>query len=147
MFRGWCRLPLSSHREPGEAAAQLTPDSTFDGNGLKVDVATRVTESANTPVSVTLKASKVWASAASSRDATFVIRRDRSASDAGADDFLLDPASIVITAGAREGTATLKVVADDEDERSEALVLVAVADDGDEAGELTFTLWDASVPL
>ena len=90
---------------------------------------------------------KVWASAASSRDATFVVRRDRSASDAGADDFILEPASIVIAAGAREGTATLKVVADDEDERSEALVLVAVTADGDEAGELAFTLWDASVPV
>ena len=90
---------------------------------------------------------KVWASAASSRDATFTVRRDRSASDAGADDFILEPAAIVIAAGAREGTATLKVVADDEDERSEALVLVAVAADGDEAGSLTFTLWDASVPV
>ena len=41
----------------GEAAAQLTADSTFDGNGLKVDVAERVAEGANTPITVTLKAS------------------------------------------------------------------------------------------
>ena len=42
----------------GEAAAQvLTPDSTFDGNGLKVDVAARVTEGASTTITVTVKAS------------------------------------------------------------------------------------------
>ena len=90
---------------------------------------------------------KVWASAASSRDATFVVRRDRAASDAGEDDFILEPASIVIEAGAREGTATLKVVDDGLDERSEALVLAATAAGGDEVGSLVFTLWDAAVPV
>ncbi|MDE0194747.1 MAG: hypothetical protein OXP08_04295 [bacterium] len=88
---------------------------------------------------------KVWASAASSRDATFVVRRDRAASDAGEDDFILEPASIVIEAGAREGTATLKVVDDGLDERSESLVFVATGAGGDETGLLTFTLWDAAV--
>ena len=41
----------------GEAAAQLTADSTFDGNGLRVDVAERVAEGANAPIAVTLRAS------------------------------------------------------------------------------------------
>ena len=41
----------------GEAAAQLTPDDTFDGNGLKVDVAAQVTEGASAAITVTLKAS------------------------------------------------------------------------------------------
>ena len=90
---------------------------------------------------------KVWASAASSRDATFVVRRDGSASAAGEDDFILEPASIVIEAGAREGTATLKVVDDGLDERSESLVLVVTAAGGDDVGSLAFTLWDASVPM
>ena len=90
---------------------------------------------------------KVWASAASSRDATFVVRRDRAASDAGEDDFILEPASIVIKAGAREGTASLKVVDDGLDERSEALVIEATAAGGDDVGSLAFTLWDASVPM
>ena len=90
---------------------------------------------------------KVWASAASSRDATFVVRRDRAASDAGEDDFILEPASIAVEAGAREGTATLKVVDDGLDERSEALVLAATAAGGDDVGSLTFTLWDAAVPV
>jgi len=90
---------------------------------------------------------KVWASAASSRDATFVVRRDRAASDAGEDDFILEPASIVIKAGAREGTAALKIVDDGLDERSEALVLAATAAGGEEVGSLVFTLWDAAVPV
>ena len=41
----------------GEAAAQLTADDTFHGNGLKVDVEERVTEGANATIAVTLKAS------------------------------------------------------------------------------------------
>ena len=41
----------------GEAAAQLTPDNTFDGNGLKVDVAARVAEEASATITVTAKAS------------------------------------------------------------------------------------------
>ena len=40
-----------------EAAAQLTADSTFDRNGLKVDVAERVTEGASATITVTVKAS------------------------------------------------------------------------------------------
>ena len=87
------------------------------------------------------------ASAASSRDARFVVRRDRAASDADEDDFILEPASIVIKAGAREGTASLKVVDDGLDERSEALVIEATAAGGDDVGSLAFTLWDASVPM
>ena len=90
---------------------------------------------------------KVWASAASSRDAVFVVRRGGSDSVADEDDFTLDPTSIVIEAGAREATATLKVADDGVDERSETLVLVAVAADGGEVGSLMFTLWDAAVPF
>ena len=41
----------------GEAAAQLIADTTFDGNGLKVDVASRVTEGGSTTITVTVKAS------------------------------------------------------------------------------------------
>ncbi len=41
----------------GEAAAQLTPDNTFDGNGLKVDVAARLAEGTSATITVTAKAS------------------------------------------------------------------------------------------
>ena len=90
---------------------------------------------------------KVTADATVSRDATFTIRRDQAASEAGDDDYTLAPSSIVIAAGKTEGTAVLTVADDDLDERSEALVLVVTAAGGDDVGSLAFTLWDASVPV
>ncbi|MCY4510435.1 MAG: hypothetical protein OXG35_26280, partial [Acidobacteria bacterium] len=89
----------------------------------------------------------VTADAAASRDATFTVRHDPAAGDAGDDDFTLEPASIVITAGETEGTAMLTVADDGDDEHSEALVLIATAVGGDDVGTLEFTLWDASVPV
>ena len=41
----------------GEAAAQLTPDNTLDGNGLKVEVAAQVAEGTSTTIAVTVRAS------------------------------------------------------------------------------------------
>ena len=90
---------------------------------------------------------KVTADATVSRDAAFTVRRDPAASDAGDDDFTLEPSSIVIAAGATEGTATLTVADDGEDEHSEALVLLVTAAGGNDVGSLAFTLWDASVPM
>ena len=90
---------------------------------------------------------KVTADRTASSDATFIVRRDRAASDAGDDDFTLEPASIVIKAGATEGTAMLTVADDGLDERSEALVLLVTTAGGDDVGSLAFTLWDASVPM
>ncbi len=90
---------------------------------------------------------KVTADASASRDATFTVRPDPAASDADDDDFTLEPAAIVISAGATEGTAMLTVADDGEDERSEALVLLVTAAGGDDVGSLAFTLWDASVPV
>ena len=89
---------------------------------------------------------KVTASTATASDAAFTLRRDRAASDAGDDDFTLEPASIVIAAGATEGTAVLTVAEDGVDEGPEALVLFAATAGGGEVGSLTFTLWDAAVP-
>ena len=89
---------------------------------------------------------KVTASTATAADAAFILRRDRAASDAGDDDFTLEPGSIVIAAGATEGTAVLTVADDGVDERSEALVLFAETAAGDDVGSLTFILWDAAVP-
>ena len=90
---------------------------------------------------------KVTADATVSRDATFTIRRDRAASEAGDDDYTFAPSFIVIAAGATEGTAVLTVADDDLDERSESLVLFVTAAGGDDVGSLTFTLWDATVPM
>ncbi len=90
---------------------------------------------------------KVTADATVSQDATFAVRRDPAASGADDDDFTLEPGSIVIAAGATEGTAMLTVADDRLDERSEALVLVVTAAGGDEVGSLAFTLWDVSAPM
>jgi len=88
----------------------------------------------------------VTADRTASRDATFTVRRDQ-ASEAGDDDFTLEPSAIVIRAGETEGVATLTVADDGVDERSETLVLLVAEAGGDEVGSLEFTLWDASVPV
>ena len=89
---------------------------------------------------------RVTADATAPRDVAFIVRRG-AASEAGDDDFTLAPSSIVITAGATEGTARLTVADDGDDERSEALVLLISTAGGDDVGSLAFTLWDASVPI
>ena len=89
---------------------------------------------------------RVTADATASVDVAFSIRRDGAASDADADDFTLAPSSIVIRAGATEGTAMLTVADDGVDEHSEALVLFVSTAGGDDVGLLAFTLWDAAVP-
>ena len=89
---------------------------------------------------------RVTADATASRDVAFIGRRG-AASEAGDDDFTLSPTSIVIRAGATEGTAMLTVTDDGVDERSEALVLFVSTAGGDDVGSLAFTLWDASVPI
>ena len=89
---------------------------------------------------------KVTASAAAAADAVFTLRRDRAASAAGDDDFTLEPASIVIRAGAAEGSAVLTLADDGAGEGSETLVLFAETAAGDEVGSLAFTVWDAAAP-
>ncbi|MCY4510543.1 MAG: hypothetical protein OXG35_26825 [Acidobacteria bacterium] len=139
-------------------AATITVTATDSASGAIATVSSGVTVSAAV-VTYTLSGPadpnlvegrsyelKVTASAAATTDAAFTLRRDRAASDAGDDDFTLEPASIVITAGAIEGTAVLTVADDGVDEGSEALVLFAVTAARDEVGSLTFTLWDAAVP-
>ena len=139
-------------------AATITVTATDSASGAIATVSSGVTVSAAV-VTYTLSGPtdpnlvegrsyelKVTASTAATTDATFTLRRDRAASDAGDDDFTLEPASIVITAGATEGTAVLTAMDDGLDEGSEALVLFAETAGGDEVGSLTFTLWDAAVP-
>ena len=139
-------------------AAAITVTATDSASGAIATVSSDVTVSAavvtytlSGPVDPNLVEGRsyelrVTASAAATTDATFTLRRDRAASDAGDDDFTLEPASIVIAAGATEGTAVLTVADDGVDEGSEALVLFAVTAARDEVGSLTFTLWDAAVP-
>ena len=140
-------------------AATITVTATDSASGAIATVSSGVTVSAAV-VTYTLSGPadpnlvegrsyelKVTAGTAAATDATFTLRRDRAASDADDDDFTLEPASIVIRAGATEGTAVLSATDDGLDERSEALVLFAETAAGDEVGSLTFTLWDAAVPV
>ena len=53
----WAVLAVVFALGGGEAAAQLTPDNTFHGNGLKVEVPAQVAEGTSATIAVTLKAS------------------------------------------------------------------------------------------
>ena len=83
----------------GEAAAQLTADSTFADNGLKVDVAAQVTEGANAPITVTLKAS-VAAGTESATPVTVTVDVERHGSEGAtseASDVSLNPGTATLT--------------------------------------------------
>ena len=85
---------------PGEAAAQLTPDNTLDDNGLRVDVDAQVTEGANTPVSVTLKASVPDGTASATPvTVTVEVEPKGSSEDATAEaaDVSLNPGTAILT--------------------------------------------------
>ncbi|MCY4508254.1 MAG: hypothetical protein OXG35_15055 [Acidobacteria bacterium] len=89
------------------------------------------------------------ASSAVQADTRVEIKRDAAASDAGEDDYSVEP--IVIETGETTGTTMLMVTADDLPDggtgtnRGETLVLFGSVD-GIEIGDLTFTIWDAAVP-
>ena len=82
-------------------------------------------------------------------DTTVEIRRDAAASEADTNDYDVEP--IVIAVGETTGTTTLMVTDDDLPDggtgtnRGETLVLFGSVD-GIEIGELTFIIWDATVP-
>ena len=124
-----------------EAAAQLTADDTFDGNGLKVDVAARVAEGADAVVTVTLRAS-VAAGTASTTSVTVTVAAEPHGS-AGATS---EPADVSLNPGAatlafpanttgsavtREVSGTVLLqTSHDPDAEDEAVVLAASASGG-----------------
>ena len=82
----------------GEAAAQLTPDNTLDGNGLKVEVAEQVAEGASTTITVTLKAS-VDANTASATPVTVSVSVEpKGQNDATSEstDVILNPGTVTL---------------------------------------------------
>ena len=82
-----------------EAAAQLTADSTFDGNGLRVDVAAQVAEGANAEMAVSLKAS-VAAGTESATAVTVTVDVERHGSEGAtseAGDISLNPGTATLT--------------------------------------------------
>ena len=96
-----------------------------------------------TPGSVMLT---VMASDAVAADTEVMIMRDRGASEATDDDFMLDPAMITIMAGEMMGSTMLTATADEMDERMEELVLYAMVDGMEAEGDVHLHIWDAAVP-
>ena len=88
----------------------------------------------------------VTASAAVPADTEVMIMRDRGASTASAEDFMLEPMMITIMAGEMMGTTMLTATADDMDEQMEELVLFATVDGMEAYGEVKLYIWDAAVP-
>ena len=125
----------------GEAAAQLTPDNTFHGNGLKVEVARRVAEGASTTIAVTLKASVV-ASTPSTTSVTVTValepkpRHDATNEDT---DVVLNPGTAMLDFPANttssvvthevSGTIRLQTI-HDPDAEDETIVLAIEASGG-----------------
>ena len=88
----------------------------------------------------------VTASAAVSADTEVMIMRDRGASTASAEDFMLEPMMVTIMAGEMMGTTMLTATADDMAEQMEELVLFATVDGMEAYGEVKLYIWDAAVP-
>ena len=88
----------------------------------------------------------VTASAAVPADTEVMIMRDRGASTASSEDFMLEPMMITIMAGEMMGTTMLTATADDMDEQMEELVLFATIDGMEVYGEVKLYIWDAAVP-
>ena len=88
----------------------------------------------------------VTASAAVPADTEVMIMRDRGASTASSEDFMLEPMMVTIMAGEMMGTTMLTATADDTDEQMEELVLFATIDGMEVYGEVKLYIWDAAVP-
>ena len=92
----------------------------------------------------------VTANRAVTDDVTVTLMRDRAASSADDDDFMLDPEAITIMAGETMGSTMVTAVEDDMmesvDDMPEELVLYAMAGDVQVEGEVRLYLWDAAVP-
>ena len=88
----------------------------------------------------------VTASAAVPADTEVMIMRDRGASTASSEDFMLEPMMVTIMAGETMGTTMLTATADDMDEQMEELVLFATVDGMEVYGEVKLYIWDAAVP-
>ena len=126
----------------GEAAAQLTPDDTFHGNGLKVDVAEEVNEGASATIAVTLKASVAAGTASATGVTVTVVAESHGRHDATNEDndvvlnpgttTLSFPANTTGSAVTREvsGTILLQTL-HDPDAEDEKVVLAISASGGD----------------
>ena len=124
----------------GEAAAQLTPDNTLDGNGLQVEVATQVAEGASTAIAVTMKASVAANTPATPVTVTVSIEpHGRHGATSESTDVILNPgtATLVFPANTTGGAVTREVsgtiplqTIHDPDAEDEDIVLAVEASGG-----------------
>ena len=125
----------------GEAAVQLTPDNTFDGNGLKVDVAARVAEGTSATITVAAKAS-VPADTASATPVTVTVTVEPHGAHGATSettDVILNPGTMTLTFPANttggavthevSGTIPLQTI-HDPDAEDETVVLAISASGG-----------------
>ena len=122
----------------GEAAAQLTADDTFHGNGLKVDVAQRVTEGANATIAVTLKASVAANTASTAVTVSVEVWHGAEDATSEAADVSLNPGAATLTflanttgsAVTREVSGTILLQTNHDPDAEDETVVLAISASG-----------------
>ena len=144
-------VEILEQTNPREASILFTVDVGFEALTIELSAPsaeTNLVEGGRTHANGTLGTVTVTATANRpvTNETTVMLRRDRTASSAGDDDFAAGP--IVIAAGQTTGSTEVTAVEDDTPEDREELVLFGVAADnvGEVTGEIRLYLWDAAVP-
>ena len=144
-------VEILEQTNPREASILFTVDVGFAA--LTIDLSapsaeTNLVEGGRTHANGTLGTVTVTATANRpvTNETTVMLRRDRTASTAGDDDFAAG--SIVIKVGETTGSTEVTAVEDDTPEDREELVLFGVTANnvGEVTGEIRLYLWDAAVP-
>ena len=144
-------VEILEQTNPREASILFTVDVGFEALTIELSAPsaeTNLVEGGRTHANGTLGTVTVTATANRpvTNETTVMLRRDRTASTAGDDDFAAG--SIVIEVGETTGSTEVTAVEDDTPEDREELVLFGVAADnvGEVTGEIRLYLWDAAVP-
>ena len=144
-------VEILEQTNPREASILFTVDVGFEALTIELSAPsaeTDLVEGGRTHANGTLGTVTVTATANRpvTNETTVMLRRDRTASTAGDDDFAAGP--IVIEVGQTTGSTEVTAVEDDTPEDREELVLFGVAADnvGEVTGEIRLYLWDAAVP-
>ena len=144
-------VEILEQTNPREASILFTVDVGFEALTIELSgpsAETNLVEGGRTHANGTLGTVTVTATANRpvTNETTVMLRRDRTASSAGDDDFAAGP--IVIGVGETTGSTEVTAVEDDTPEDREELVLFGVAANnvGEVTGEIRLYLWDAAVP-
>ena len=144
-------VEILEQTNPREASIVFTVDVGFEALTIELSgpsAQTDLVEGGRTHPNGTLGTVTVTATANRpvTNETTVMLRRDRTASTAGDDDFAAG--SIVIEVGETTGSTEVTAVEDNTPEDREELVLFGVAADnaGEVTGEIRLYLWDAAVP-